>query len=183
METLRIDLLRLREGNQVLTLNHSPKLFDLDDEEWTFTDRVTGEIEFHLTDQRDIFARGVIRAKATGRCGWCLDPVPVDVEATFRYIYLPASQEPTDDVSIEHVNEGEPDVAYYGGEFVETLDQLRETILLALPHLPLRSEDGATCLTCKRDLTQPPHREGWPEEASEEDEPEWKRKLKELRGG
>ena len=180
MNTLRIEMLRLREGDLTLTLDHRPGLFDLDDDEWTFEGQVTGEIVFHLADQRDIFAKGQIRARATGQCGWCLDPVTVDIEAELNTIYLPVSLEPSDDVAVEHINESDPDVAYHGeGDHLDPSSEIRDAILLALPTLPLRTPDEKTCRTCKRDLSQPPHHEDWPDETTGE-EPEWKRKLRGL---
>jgi uncharacterized protein len=176
---LKIDLQKLREGDEILAVDHTPKFFDLDDDDWHFVGRITGEVTFHLTDD-DIFATGELHARAVGRCGRCLDPVPVEVVAKIDYIYLPADEEPTDDLAVEHVTENAPDLAYYRGEVLEPFDELRDSLLLALPTLPIASEDGTRCLTCGRDLTLPAHHEEWPEEA---EEPEWKRKLRGLGRG
>lgn len=177
---LRIDLQRLREGDETLVLDDATKLFDLDDDDWHFEGRITGELTFHMQGE-DVFATGQLRARARGRCGRCLEEVPVEVTVPFDYIYQPKDQEPRSDVAIEHVTEGGPETAYYRGDAIDPLDQIRESILLALPVLPERRADE-TCLHCGRDLAEPAHREDWPDEAPAQ-EPEWKRRLRDLRGG
>lgn len=174
---LRIELQRLREGDEVLVLNHTPRFFDVDDEDWRFEGPITGEVTFHLAG-REIFAQGELHARAVGRCGRCLESVPIEVVAKIDYIYLPAEEEPTDDLAVEHVSADLPDLAYYVGETLNPLDELRESLLLALPRLPITDAEGARCLTCGRDLTLPAHREEWPGEL---EEPEWKRRLRGLR--
>jgi uncharacterized metal-binding protein YceD (DUF177 family) len=168
---MRIDLQQLREGDQRLTVRTSPDVFDVDDEDWRFEGVITGEMTFHLCDE-EILAKGTLHANAVGRCARCLEPVPVAIDAPVNYVYQPQSQEPTDDVAHGHVSPDAPEIAYYGGLVLDPLEQLRESLLLALPAVP-------HCVACESRRGGPAYSDEPIGEASP-DEPEWKRKLRDL---
>lgn len=176
--TMKIDVQQLREKDIVLRIDHSVGYFDLDDEYYKFEGRVKGEVNFHLVG-KDVFARGEVRARAVGRCFRCLEPVPLEICATINYVYMPKSTEPTGDVVVENVDPDAANPAYYSGDLIFPRDEIRESLLLAVPELPLRSEDGSRCLVCGRDLTVSPHREDWPEKDGVATD--WKQVLKKIR--
>lgn len=174
---LKIELGKLRQSDQRLVIDHSSNLFDIDDEDWTFDGQVMGEVTFHIRDS-DIFAKGTLTTHAEGRCDRCLEPVPTEIVVPINYVFHPKSDEPQDDVLHDHVMENAPELAYYAGETINPLDQLRESILLALPLHP-------KCVACEENEDPIVHREDFPDEdkvPEATDEPDWKKKLKQLKG-
>ncbi len=163
---MRIDVQALREDDQIIAVNHRPRFFDVDSEEWRFEERITGEVRFHLVDG-DVLARGNLHAKAVGRCVRCLESVPVELAAKINYIYFPASEEPASDVAHDQVHEGAPDPVYRRGEVIEPVNELRESLLLALPPLP-------HCVACEAKRDEPIVH------GATDGEPEWKRRLREI---
>ena len=134
-----------------------------------------GLVNFHLVG-RDVQARGALQARAVSSCSRCLTPVAVNAEADFNYIYEPDEEAPKGDVAHEGFDSAAPEVAYYRADRIEPLNEMRESLLLALPNIP-------RCAECEAHPEELVHRVVRPPAADGDAEPEWKRKLRGLGGG
>jgi uncharacterized metal-binding protein YceD (DUF177 family) len=171
--SFKIDLQELQRRDITVSVDHPSQDFAVDDEDWRLSANVVGDVVFHLVDE-EIFAKGTLRAQATGRCVRCLKEMPLELDIPVNYIYQPKETEPQCDVLHENIHEDAAEIAYYTGAILDPLEQIREAILLGLPPLP-------HCDACEAHRGEPAYVAG-PQEAVPE-VPEWKRKLRNLEAG
>jgi len=88
----------------------------------------------------DVVVQGQVRAKLRVPCARCLQPtdVPIDAEVTALMVPTSALRMPAGE---HELTADEADVVPYDGETVALDDLVRDEILLAIPMIPLCSED------------------------------------------
>lgn len=105
--------------------------------------RFSGDLEVsvaHYRSGREIFFQGAFRGSASGICGRCLEPFPLEVRESFRFVFKPAEEGDFED---------EPGIFGYSGEEIDLTDPIRQEILVSLPTRPLCSEGcRGLCPTC-----------------------------------
>lgn len=177
--SLIVHLQDLKEHPVILEINHSPGFFELEDKEFTFKDRVVGNVTFTLV-QKNILATGWIETKAYTSCVRCLEEIQVSLHADVQLTYSNDTRWREQPVEIDPMAEI---INYFEGEIIEPKNELRELIMLELPFLPLCKPDcKGLCPQCGANLNY--------EQCScqtrqpEEDIsllPEWKKVLRQIR--
>jgi uncharacterized protein len=154
MSLIKIDVLKLREGPIDLEIDVLPQALDLVDHEYRFRDRVTGLVQFALVEQR-VRARGFVQTVAEAECVRCLKVVEVPLRGTLDIFYEhnPALLTPE-----ALLGAGEDENLYwFDGEIIHPEEQLRESIMIELPMLPLCSPAcKGLCVHCGADLNDGP---------------------------
>jgi uncharacterized protein len=104
----------------------------------------------------EISIEGRISAHLEMLCSRCLKPHDEYIDETFEVVYRPYSRdkEETDEIELD---ETDLNISYYEGEVIDTLELIREQLLLFLPVKPLCKDDCAgLCPTCGKDLNEGP---------------------------
>ncbi len=114
--------------------------------------RVLGEIVVKLTAEkhgREIRVRGRLAASVELPCARCLEPVRVPILTEFDQFYQSnADHRLAGEIELQ---KGDTEIAFFGGDFIEVSDIVREQIFLALPMKPICREDcRGLCPHCGR---------------------------------
>ena len=89
-----------------------------------------------------------VRVAAEARCRFCLDPVPLTVETSFRMLYQPIARRPD---YLE--DEEEVGLGYYEAGIIDIREDLRRYLLLEMPLWPVcREECLGLCHHCGTNL-------------------------------
>jgi uncharacterized protein len=100
-----------------------------------------GKLDVRLSKSGpDVVVQGHIKADVKIPCARCLEPSSVPVETDLTALLVPASALKIQDGEHE-LSAEEADVVPYDGETVVLDDLVRDEILLAIPMIPLCSED------------------------------------------
>lgn len=172
-EVARVTVADLAGGPLTICVTCQPGDIDLSDEEFSFPDPVTAEVHFELAGS-EVRAWGRAVTTAIGRCARCLGETRTVLEGRMEVLF----EHNPDLLNPEIHNLGVEDgsVAYYDGEAVCADAEMRESLLLELPSLPLCREDcRGLCARCGADLNAGPC--GCPPE----DEGGWKGALRQIR--
>lgn len=177
MGNIRIEVADLREKPFVVVLDHALSFLELEDcDQFEFEGRITGSIEFKLVGE-EVITRGRAYAIAKTACSRCLEPATIKCDANFRIVYIHAKEQLPSEPEMEMPN---PAVRYYNGETVFPNNDIRESILLALPDIPV-CEEGCKglCVSCGVNLNKEKCACD-KEKESRQNIPGWKKKLKSL---
>jgi uncharacterized protein len=146
---LKVEVKDLKDGPVTLVVDESPEFFDLSDDMYQFSGRVTGEITFRLV-KNDVTGKGRVEAHARCLCVRCLEPVELHLSPDISLIY---SSDPMYKKEIGEIDIEREIVNYYDGKAVYPRDQIREFILLELPNFPTcRADCSGLCPHCGRNL-------------------------------
>lgn len=111
----------------------------------------SGVVELLSHTLGEIRVTGRMRAPVEADCDRCLEPVALTLDLPLDLFYKPAEQSGSE----EEIDEGEAEIAYYGGDGLELNDVLREQVLLALPaKLVCRDECKGICPSCGQNRNQ-----------------------------
>lgn len=153
---IKIPIVKLRDEPLRLDLNVAPSEMDLNDTEYHFEGKVTGEIDFRLIDQ-DVEAQGEIRAKAQARCVRCLEPAAFDLRVPVQeyWFWRGNDPEPGAKPEDEQFAEESAETSFYFGDTIEPAEKLREVLMAELPDLP-KCSDGCKglCSGCGANLNK-----------------------------
>ncbi|MCD6385653.1 DUF177 domain-containing protein [Candidatus Sumerlaeota bacterium] len=179
--SLIVHIQDLKEHPVTLEINHPPGFFELEDKEFTFKDRVVGNVTFTLV-QRNILASGWLETKAYTSCVRCLEEILVPLHAEVSLTYS------NDTRWLEHSVEIDPMaeiVNYFDGEIIEPKNEFRELIMLELPFLPLCKPDcKGLCPQCGANLNKEQcHCLQTQQQKKASFTPEWKEVLRHIRAG
>lgn len=172
---MKVELKDLRESAVDLDVNASPASLDLTDPDFRFEEPVTGRVNFRLVGDR-VLAKGNVRTDALGQCVRCLADVRMPIEAKVDAVYEndPELLKP----ERKAFGTDEQIVTYFDGEAIHPEPELRESLMLELPTLPLCKEDcKGLCPTCGANLNEGPCKCGEKQEGGGE----WKAALKNLK--
>lgn len=182
---LKIFVEKLKEEPGTFELNVPPEALDLHDETFHFDDRVRGTIEFKFVGH-DIEGKGELHAHAITPCVRCLEPASVDLDVPFDEIWF--HRDP--DIEPEKVPFGQEEPAdfTFSGDTLYPAEAFRELILAELPALPVcRPDCKGLCPGCGANLNHeactcaPEEKTVEPEAGAPAAEPEWKKKLRQLK--
>ena len=105
----------------------------------------------------DYLLRGELVGDLETPCARCLEPALVHVDVPMTVTFVPSG---TEDVEPESEDDGDPDVVTFKGGELDLSDELRDTLVLAIPFNPL-CEEGCRglCPLCgnNRNLTPCKH--------------------------
>jgi uncharacterized protein len=179
MMSMKIDVLKLREGPIDLEIDCRPEALDLVDREYRFRHRVFGLVHFSLVEQR-VRARGFLETTAEAECVRCLKVVEVPIRGVVDIFYEHNEALQTPEALL---GAGEDENLYwFDGEVVHPEEQLREALMIELPMLPLCSPDcKGLCAQCGADLNEGPCRCATIEHEEELEASDWKAALRKIR--
>lgn len=151
---MKVDLKDLREGPLTLTVNTSPGELELEDPDFRFEHPVTGEVVFKKTGDR-ILAHGKLQTKVSGSCVRCLTPVVLPVSAPVDAIYENDDELRRPDK--QAFNHEDQIITWFDGESIHPEPELRESLMLELPTLPLCAEHcRGLCPQCGHNRNEGP---------------------------
>lgn len=105
-----------------------------------------GELEVRVSKSgTDVVVHGTLKADLTLPCARCLEPAAVRIEQPVTVLMVPRSAMKAGGHGDEEreLTEEEADVLPYDGDVVVLDDLVRDELLLAIPMIPLCSEDCA----------------------------------------
>ena len=147
--SLIVQIRDLREGPVTLTIDHAPEFFQLEDETYSFKDKVTGEVVFTMV-QRSVLARGWLETLAWTHCVRCLCDMQVHLRGNVELMYTNDPKLLEEQVDIDPIEEI---FIPFENEIIEPRDDLRELIMIELPFLPLcKAECKGLCSQCGANL-------------------------------
>src|SRR5262245_5868111 len=152
MKVLEIDLLSLPSGRSALETEVSPAELDLAEEQYRFAEPVSLLLDVDKGDE-EIVLRGTVAAPATVECSRCLAGFEDTVTVPFSLIVhrvdadSPMLRDGMDEEGIRFVSRS--------ATSVELRDEVRSTLILALPISPICREDcRGLCPACGNDLNE-----------------------------
>ncbi len=176
----RVPVEQLRDRPLEIQIDAEPRELELEDEEFEFEAPVRGAITFYLVG-KDVIGNGELSTSVRSRCVRCLEPASQKITIAVNETWMPASEqaERAEDPEAEEV------VNFYSGDFIETGEVLREVVMAGLPdRVYCRDECRGLCPGCGVNLNLEPCQ--CPDDMREAREqarlPEWKQRLRELRG-
>ena len=138
---MKLDVRDLREGPVTLTVNSNPESLEMsDDDEFRFQNPVTGQVQFHLVGSK-VLAKGEISTLATANCVRCLTEVDIPITGNLDAIYENDPELLKPEAKI--IGNADLSVVWFDGEHISPESEIRESIMLELPSVPICSE------TCK----------------------------------
>jgi len=100
----------------------------------------------------EVFVRGVMDAVVELECGRCLKQFGMDVKSRLEVVYHPAGEIQREEH--KELKGEELDTGFYTDDTLDTVDILREQLLLSIPMKPLCSADcKGICPVCGADLS------------------------------
>lgn len=169
-----ITMRNLDDGPVTLSVNATPERLDLSDPEFTFGP-VTGDVVFTQARPR-VVAHGELHTVATAKCVRCLSDAHIPISAPVNAIY--ENEKQIRDTRGEAISPEEQVITPFNGDWIQPENELRESVLLELPSLPLCREDcKGLCPRCGENLNEGPC--SCPTEG--EDVSPWKAALKDLK--
>jgi len=110
------------------------------------------QIQIDLTAERqtlEVRIRGRLTTDVGLPCSRCLEPVQFPVTTEFDQFYESIAEHPLHGEIV--LREGDTEIGFYSGDFIEVTDIAREQILLSLPMKPICREDcKGLCPHCGR---------------------------------
>jgi uncharacterized protein len=150
---MRIRVESILEGGKSIEGTVEPSSIPLDEpcyrlaEPLTFTGRATRSGE-------DVYVEGTLAGSVEAQCSRCLENFALPLDVSLDVMFVP-EQESED--AEEDMFESETHRAYYSGESIDLLEQLRDIILVNLPIKPIcRSDCKGLCPQCGADLNREP---------------------------
>ncbi len=144
-----VNVKRLEDGSVTLQVNCSPKTLDLVDPEYTFG-QITGEVEFARALPR-VITHGTLKTEAVTQCVRCLNDARIQIAAPVQAIY--ENESSIRETRNEIISPEEQIVTPFNGDWIQPEDELRESILLELPTLPVCSRNcKGLCPQCGANL-------------------------------
>ena len=144
LRAIKFETERLHTAPVTKEISEPPEHFDLlDDPEFKFEEPVTGELTARIVGSTTVLISGFIRTVAKAPCGRCLEDLrlPIRTDVHLTYMTDPRLKEP--DKFPELVDTGSH---WYDGELIYPIEQLREALLLELPHTSsCELEEDDTC--------------------------------------
>lgn len=148
-----INMKDLEMGPVTLQVSADPEKLDLEDPEFSFS-TVNGEVVFSLVRPR-VVVRGTLETDAKTRCVRCLTEATIHVKAPVNAIY--ENEKQIRETRGEMVTPEEQVITPFNGDWIQPEQELRESIMLELPTLPLCSEDcKGLCPQCGANLNEGP---------------------------
>ncbi len=148
---MKIEVQNLMSGPETVVLDHRPKYFSLEGEDYEVLDNITGSITFSLMGDR-VFMKGHLCVRLRVTCVTCLVPVDVSVDKDVCVLYVPSKAATESEL---HFSPEEDDVAYYQGKVIIPDDDIRDLILIDLPEYPRCREDcRGLCPRCGANLNE-----------------------------
>lgn len=109
-----------------------------------------GDVEVDVTLEKtgnQLFLRGLVRAKGTFPCDRCTGSFDYPISATYQMYYLPEGSD------TPQIDPAELQTVPYGAGIIDIAEDVRQTVLLAVPLKLLCSEDcEGLCPRCGRNL-------------------------------
>ncbi|MBN1867306.1 DUF177 domain-containing protein [Candidatus Sumerlaeota bacterium] len=177
---MKIDIQKLREGPLAYDVCLTPEYLADEPEHDVRFEPAQGRVIFTLQGQ-NVFAEGRLATTAHLACARCLVETSVTIDVPVHLYYWPENarrEESTVDIDVD-----EPDYGLYKGDTLDPDEDLRELLLVELPVVPLCREDcNGLCPHCGKNLNEGPcgcEKESEPDVA--ETEPDWKRRLRDLK--
>lgn len=179
MSKLKVEIKDLKESPYILELNEIPSRLDLTEcEPYEFKGKITGSIEFRLVGN-DVLAEGKIKSTCETFCSRCLENIKVEHTSDFNVVYIIKDEFTTENLEEEVSPDGMVECPY-DGEVIFPANEIRETILIDMPDIPLCSDQcKGICQYCGANLNK---EECQCDKAKidEENMPDWKKKLKDI---
>ena len=165
----------LEEGPVTLNVECLPADLELEDPEYTFPEPVRRSVVFKLVRPR-VVANGELETVGVSQCVRCLGEARVTVKAPVNAIY--ENQKEMREGRSEVVTAEEQIVTPFNGDWIQPEEELRESLALELPSLPLCKPDcKGLCPRCGANLNEGPC--NCPTEETEAEEvSSWKEALK-----
>jgi uncharacterized protein len=150
---MRLDLSHIRQPETAFLRQYEPSAFAGEDEDY----RVIGPVTLALTihkDQDRFRLVGTVATTLELRCGRCLEPFTLPVNAAFDLRYLPeGTAAPDADTEDGELRPDDAAATFYSGEAIDLGDLMREQFYLALPMKPLcRADCKGLCPQCGTNL-------------------------------
>lgn len=174
---MKIDVQNLHSGPLTITLNHSPKYFDLTGEGYKVIDNIQGELTFSLIKDK-VLMRVFLHTHIRMDCIRCLKPMDIEIKKHVDLYYLPQNREKGKE---EVINLEELETSYFHGLTIIPDNDIQELILIELPDYPHCREDcKGLCVQCGKDLNIGSCSCNTRERVSFSEEKSWKDRLKNI---
>jgi uncharacterized protein len=151
---MRLDLSHIRQPETAFLRQYEPSAFAADDEDY----RVAAPVALRLTihkDQDRFRLVGTLAATLELRCGRCLEPFSLPVDAAFDLRYLPegAGLAEGDETADGELGDEDASATFYREDEIDLAELMREQFYLALPMKPLCRQDcKGLCPHCGTNL-------------------------------
>jgi uncharacterized protein len=146
---MKIDVQNLHSGPITITLNHTPRRFDLAGEDYDVIDNIQGELTFSLIRDK-VLMQGFLQTRIRMNCVRCLEPVDIEIkkDVTLYYIHESEGKGKEDVLNLEEI-----EASYYQGLVIIPDVDIREMILVELPDYPYcRESCKGLCPSCGKNL-------------------------------
>ena len=149
---MKIEMKDLRDHPVDLEISISPKALELEDPEYIFPENVTGAIVFTLAGDNPV-AKGRVDTEVESECVRCLVKVRTPVRAAIDVVYEAVKEPITPELEVFGGADADERTAYFDGDTILPINQIREAIMLDLPPLPLcRPDCKGLCPNCGTNL-------------------------------
>ena len=154
---MRLDLSHIRQPETAFLRQFEPSAFADQDEEYRVIIPVMLAFTVHK-DQDRFRLVGTLATTLELRCGRCLEPFTLPVDAAFDLRYLPeGSAAPDEETGDGELGEDDTAAAFYRNDEIDLGDLIREQFYLALPMKPLcRADCKGLCANCGTNLNVAP---------------------------
>ena len=174
---MKIDIQKLQTGPLSITLDHRPKYFNLESDEFEVRKNITGALTFSLLGDK-VLMTGDLHTIIRMECSRCLEPVDIHVDKQANLLFMHESEKDKEEI-LQHPNGQE--VTYFNGKILCPDRDIRELVLIELPDYPkCRESCRGLCPSCGKNLNRG---ECSCEKSREEIIPEeksWKKQIKKL---
>lgn len=143
----------LEDGPKILTVDCDPSDIELEDPEYVFPERVTGDVQFSLVRPR-VVSRGRLHTVGVTQCVRCLGEARIQIYAPVMSTY---------ESDKEHretrgaINPDEEIITPFNGDWIQPEEEFRESIMLELPTFPVcKSTCAGLCPKCGANLNDGP---------------------------
>jgi len=175
---MKIDVQNLHSGPITIPLNHSPKYFDIRDEDFQVVGKIRGSLTFTLMGDK-VFMNGNLEARIRMACVRCLEPVEFSIRKKVTIFYMSSKNRKTGDAMPFDPEDDE--VSYYKGLVIIPDNDIRELILVDLPDYPHCKEScKGLCPWCGANLNTGLCECKKEQEVSFTEQESWKEKLKKI---
>jgi uncharacterized protein len=137
---LQKNLIEFKEEFPADTFELGPDVRQASQLESTWRAMLVEEHDEHRRKLDDIRVVGSLKTDLEILCARCLEPVHYPIQREFDLLYRPAGSDITEDKEVE-IQDTDAAISYYEGDGVQTVDLLREQVLLEVPLKTLCKED------------------------------------------
>ena len=132
---MKVEIRDLKNGPVTLDINCAPSALDLADEQFSFDAPVTGHVVFQLVGQKKVLAKGHVATHAQTTCVRCLTGITIPIESEVAAVYEndPSLLKP----EAKALGDADHSLTYFDGESISPESELRESLMLELPNLPV----------------------------------------------